>query len=452
MKLIYPIAALLTAVHCITATGCYDPVANPSTSFSNGIENTDAPEKAVVIFISPDADKSRTEAVKQAFFDGLKTAEAGTRWHVMWARDHRHLVSFDVPHATGQRRFRELQKVLPIVHSAFGEVKRDATGQVDLPDIAAAVNKQLTTETECNVAIYGTPRYLNEEQDAFQHNLVFVTKGGSVGHELSPFQTDIKLPKNCRVTWIAPQTNYGHDSKHEAAIRHFNGYYIQELGGRLLRTTDDISLLLDFRAPKNFTQLVKLHDSPGKYPATIKTVGNGDDEIQTVEFNQEDFPVPGTGVNDSPESVLSAAEADDNTIALAIHWSSDDPSCDIDMWLSSNGQPMELSHSRKETLWGRLYRDVVSSSTTTANEEEFENWEWVKVDHARLHDLVLYLNVYRTTAPARVTIVRVWKGKRRSRVIDLNVVKGDGGRNRNNRAASEAWRRISLYSTTDGGE
>ncbi len=454
MRASFALARMLTALACLGAGGCDDPtLATTQTMPTSQSERRDSgPTKAIVVIISPDADVSRTRQVKQAFFDAVEYAEAHTRWHVIWGPDHRHIASFDIPSATGPSRFRQLRKVLPRLHAAFDQVDREADGQVDLPDLAAAVNKQLTSETSCQVAIYGSPRYLNDDQDAFQHNLVYVTKDGSVGHELSPFQTTEKLPKDCLVVWVTPQVNYGYDANHEAAIRHFNGYYIQELGGRLLRTTDDLSLMFDFHAPPNAELLTKKDDSPGKFAATGRRVVSGDETVQTIEFSQEDFAVPGDGVDNSPEMVLTAAEEDKGTIALAINWSSADPACDIDMWLASNGLAEELSFKNQEAGWGRHFRDVQTAATAPADTKDYRNWEWIQVDHARLHDLVLYLNVYRTTAPARVTIVRVWNGERKVRVIDLSIAQGDGGASRNNRRASGAWCHVALHSIRESDE
>jgi hypothetical protein len=187
-------------------------------------------------------------------------------------------------------------------------------------------------------------------------------------------------------------------------------------------------------------------DSPGKFKASIKPEWSGDDEIVVVHFNGEDFEAPGDGTADSPEAVFSDAEQNKGTIAVGVNWTSPDSACDLDLHLSSNGLPGELSFSNQETSWGKHFKDVTGASTIDPNVEDFQNWEWIRVDHARLHDLVLYLNAYSTTAPARVTIVRVWNGERKSRVIDFNVTEGDGGANHDNRRASPAWARISLYS------
>lgn len=447
MKKTFPITVLLMVSVCLTTLGCGKSTADAT----NGrVEQADGPQKAIAVFISLDADDNRTKLVKKVVFDALEAAEAGTRWHVFLGVDHKLLASFDIPEATGQRRFRELKAVLPHFHTAFDQIDDEANGQVNVPALAGSVKKQLTTETECHVAIYGSPRYLDPDQDAFQHDLVYVTKDGSVDHELSPFQTSDKLPKNCRVVWVTPQTKYGYDERHMSKIRHFNGYYIQELGGTLLRTTEDASLLFDFQAPEAIERIAMNYDTPGKFAATAKTIGSGDSEIQTVNFTAENMIVPGSDVEDSPEATLSGAEHDKGTIALAINWTSTDDGADYDMYLKSNGLPGELSFISKTTSWGKHFKDVTSSSTTDANVEDYRNWEWISVDHARLHDLVLYINAFRTSAPARVTVVRVWNGERKVRVIDLMGSEGDAGRNRNNRGASTAWHRVALHRITDG--
>lgn len=436
---------LVAAIGC---GGAHSASAEPPAS-ARLDRSSSSPTRCTVFFFCPDDNPGRRQLAKKAFFTAVEGAEAHTRWHVFTGRRHDHLITFDIPAATGRRRFRELRGVIATVHKGFDSVPLDADAQVNLPALSATVRAQLTTETSCQVAIYGSPRYLNPDQNAFEHNGVFVTKDGSVGHKLSPFQVSPRLPADTRVVWVTPINQFGYDERHMAAIRHFNGYYLQEVGGVLLRTTEDIGLLFDFEKPRLLETYVKKDPSPGKYAATVKTVSNGDEEIATVEFESNSISAPGCGVEESPESVLASAEQDKGTIALAINWYSTDPSCDIDMRLSSNGLPGELSYGTPVTTWGRHFRDVTSASSEQARVEDYQNWEWIRVDHARLHDLVLYLNVFRTTAPARVTVVRVWNGERKVRVIDLNVTKGDQAAYRNNRRASEAWRRVSLYSITD---
>lgn len=451
-KFVYTINGMCLVLALACVPGCGTPAGSQANlnAVSHGTGPDLAnPTRAKIVFVAPDSDNKRTQLLKKAVFKAIEEDAPGTRWHLFFAADHEHVASFTIPDSQGQRRFRDLRTELLKIHAAFDRVDPDADGQVNLPALAGSVRKQLTTETECNIAIYGAPRYLNPDQNAFEHDLVFVTKDGSVGHELSPFQTDIGLPQNCRVVWVTPQTQYGYDEKHMAAIRHFNGFYIQELGGTLLRTTEDLSLLFDFHVAKTMERLVARHDTPGKFPATSKTEWSGAGGIETVEFTDDDLQAPGERLEASPESVLSGAEEDKGTIAIAINWSSADPTCDIDLWLASNGLPGELSFANQTTNWGTHFRDVLSSSSSEINAEDFQNWEWIRVDHARLHDLVLYLNVYRTSAPVRVTVVRVWNGERKVRVVDLNVTKGDSGANRDNRRASNAWHRISLYSIAE---
>ncbi|QDV81224.1 hypothetical protein [Planctomycetes bacterium TBK1r] len=454
----------LLVAACLQLTGCGERSRSTSTAppsppgvTTTAVHRSDIQQTGrteTVFVFSPTENQQRTDLAKRALFTYVAQQAVPGSWvHVAVGKQQSKLASLVVPEGSPRKRIRDrdLRTALTVIHDAFDRPDTTSQGQVNLPALAATVRKLRRTEYPCRVSIYGDPLYLNPEQQGYSHAPGKVTTDASIGYKHSPFQITPPLPKDTRVVWGTPDAAFGLDEQHRAAVRRFNALYIQSLGGSLLRTTEDTSLLFHYETPFAIDRIAAVNSEPGIAEVSVwseaeeESEGIGTMKLRTKEIN--------ASRSETVEAVLTAAENDPRTIAIAINWTSADPSCDIDMYLTSNGLPGELFFDNQETTWGTHFKDVVRSETAgEVDVEDFKNWEWLKVDHARLHDLSLYLNVYRTEAPARVTIVRVWNGERKVRVIDLNVSEGDGGLGRNNRRATDAWRRVSLYSFSERDE
>ena len=425
-------------VGSVLLTGC-DTENVSNTSSPGGSKPTET-----LLLLSPNANEQRTKAIKAAFFDFVGRVPTGSRIHLVVGPEHSHVASFEVPDGLSRSRIRKLKAVLATIHGAFDQPARGANGQVNLPAIAATVAKVRRTALPFRVAIYGSPLYQDDNQLGFSMGAGTVTTDGSIGHRYSPFQVSTRLPNDCKLVWVTPTADYGLDANHREAVQRFNGFYLQELHGSLLRTTDDPSLLFHFDTPVTVMRIAAIDSRPGVREVSVRTVAEEENKgISTFSFRTNE--ARRSGDIEDIESVLSSAEEDPATIAIAVNWSSTDPECDINLHLQSRDLPGELSFAQQTTTWGQYFNDMWSTSEIDASSKLKHRWEFVRVKHARLHDLTLYLNAYQTTAPARITVVRVWNGERRQRVFDMDVDEGDHGTDRDRAAESPAWIRVDLY-------
>jgi hypothetical protein len=420
-------------------------------SSSNLLAQTPQAEKAeYFVLLCKQNHSDLNQAFKREVFRFLASAETGGIAHIAKGDQHQYLATLEFVKGDGPARFRNKtwKEALPAVHGAFDQVNREhEKGQVNLPLLPQTIERLRRTNLPARIVIFGDPLYVNPRHKGFSHEGGFVTTDASIGAELTPFRLAPSLPKGSKVNWIVPSPTFGVDEEHQYAVTRFNRLYIQRLQSRLLRTTIDPKLAFSF-LDDNTPVVEPVEGQPGRREVSFQTVSIEKSKgLATLQMATAEISRQFQGHEDGPEAVLMGAERQKDRIALAINYFSEDPLCDVDLCIASDGLEGEINFLTPERSWGRLYRDLRKADTSREpfDDAQYKNWEWASIDHARLNDLSLWLNVYQTTKPVRVTVVRVWQGDRKTLVYDFDLSSGDGGANRNNRSASPCWKRIPLY-------
>ena len=414
-----------------------------SVCSSNATATARGPTETVLL-ISQSIPKP--ELLLSAIEQHLNTARPGSRVHVV--HGGRTVASFWVPNGTGKTRFRSRH-----VQPAWAKIVRllsrstEGSNQIDLPGLATAIKGRHDTRLPLRVAIYGSPLYLDPQKQAYSHQGKFVTADGAIDVEPSPFRTDQKLPAGTRVTWITPDALFGYDSVHRDAVIRFNTLFIQELGGELIRTSDKLELLFNHFSPQPTGRIVRRTDD-----GNTRVQRSEDSRVENADptapatLDQKVMNIASresADSSDAREAMVAKAMASSNRIAIIITWESEDPNCDLDMWLTSNGLEGEVYHANPQLPWAELTRDV-QQTRHAAGEPNVEKHEGVLVKHGRLEDLTLWINVFRTRSPATVKITRIWNRERKSRTVQIKTASGDGGQYYNWRSGSAAWKRVNL--------
>lgn len=387
-------------------------------------------------------------AVLAAIEHHLNTARPGSRVHIV--HGGKTVASFWVPNGTSKTRFRSRH-----VKPAWSKIVRlltsptDGSDQVDLPGLATAIKSRHETKLPLRVAIYGSPLYLDPNKQAYSHEGKFVTADGAIDVEPSPFRTDVKLPEGTRVTWVTPDALFGYDTVHRDAVIRFNTLFIQELGGELVRTTDKVELLFNHFPPEPIARIARRTDD-----GTTRVQRSEDSRIANAEptapfmLGEQRMRIAereATQTASDREAMVAEAMTTPDRIMLIITWESEDPHCDLDMWLTSNGLEGEVYHANPKLPWAELTRDV-QHTRHASGAPDVEKHEGVLVKHGRIEDLTLWINVYRTRSPAKVKITRIWNRERKSRTVEIKTASGDGGRFQRFRVGSTAWKRVNLLS------
>ncbi|NOY42788.1 MAG: hypothetical protein GXP26_13260 [Planctomycetes bacterium] len=352
--------------------------------------------------------------------------------HFILAPSQKPLASMTVPAGSRNRRLRsqeingELRKLIPY----FTTETATGSQQINLPAVPATVRSLRRTQFPARVIIVGTPIYDDPQQGYWSMADGKVPTDASLEAPNCPFHMGVvDFPGGTIAEWFPPTSRFGVDHVHEEAITRYYRLFFQKHKAKLTRLTSNIAIALDGSASQFSDTL-----SPQQNAELMRTVRLQISERQPRQSNKP--------VLEEAEQVLAAAEEANHEMAFAINWVSEDPSCDIDVHVRSAGCPEVLFFGNTETPFGKFFRDVQSSGSINGDSANYQNWEWVRIDHGRLEDLTIWLNAYRTAEPAQVRIIGVSKGRRYERNIQINGP-GDGGRSED-RELSDAWYKVTM--------
>ncbi|MEO9596045.1 hypothetical protein [Rhodopirellula bahusiensis] len=297
--------------------------------------------------------------------------------------------------------------------------------------------------------VFGSPLYRDPSKAGWNFTEGVVPLDGSIDYEKSPFTTTSKFPDGTEVTWITLDPEWGEDKPHEDAVQHFVKLYLERQNASLVRLTPVASKALVF-SPRQFTE-----------PESINSEAVG---VVSVSYsatrpkpsgNNVSVPTPGasivsSGPERSLEAVIREGETNPDTTVIAVTWTSDDPTADVDLWVSTSGEEGELYFGNPVTDWGILYRDVQRTEDNRGG-DDIRRWEYLTISHRDLDRVTLWLNAFKTNKPIEARIVRIFDGVRKERTVTLKTNEGDGGANRFHRARSAAWARVNLqtFKATD---
>ncbi|GAB5517171.1 hypothetical protein [Rhodopirellula baltica] len=390
--------------------------------------------------------------IRSALVDKLATAVPGSRVHVV--HNAKSVGSFWVPAMPPKVRHKSKHvkhgwaKIMKLLAKPI-----EGSEQVNLPGLPAKAVSVRDTNLPLRVGIYGAAAYLNPRKAGHNHAGYFVTADGAIDAELSPWRTDKQLPTETLVTWVTPTATWGIDSVHAQEIERFNRLFLQENNATLIRITDKPSLLFNHYSAEPIEHIAKVLDgNTTRRQVTGDTAVENGDPTSPYTVDQKLLQVSGrenTETKEDREALVAKAMNDRNSTMLILTWESKDPMCDLDLWVSSQGLQGELNHANPKLPWGRLTRDV--QNTEHANgDPDVTKHEAVFVSHGRLDELTAWVNVYRTSASAKLKITRIWNRKQKSRTVEIKSPSGDGGRYQRSRVSSTAWKRINLLNFSAG--
>ena len=380
----------------------------------------------------PQDAKTRREVGQRLQVHIGTTCAEGDVVHFLLTPGQEPLATMTVPAGNRNRRLRSqelgdgLRKLIPYLNA------ETATGsqQVNLPAVPATLRSLRRTQFPARVIIVGTPLYDDPRQGDWSMADGKVPTDAALEAPECPFNMGVvDFPEDTIVEWFTPTSKFGVDHVHEEAITRFYRLFFQKHKAELTHLTANIALALDGQASQFPDILLPQPSSELMRTARLET-----SERQPRQTNKP--------VLEEAEQVLEAAEEANDEMAFAIHWFSTDPRCDIDIRVRSAGCGEVLYFGNKETPFGKLFRDVLSSGSIDDDSADYQKWEWVRIDHGRLEDLTIWLNAYSTTKPAQVRIIGVSKGKRFERNIQINGP-GDGGLSAD-RESSDAWHKMTL--------
>jgi hypothetical protein len=181
--------------------------------------------------------------------------------------------------------------------------------------------------------------------------------------------------------------------------------------------------------------------------ASASKVSNESSADQDKEERAANITAPET-TPAAPEPTASLGNDYDNLFDLAISWTSSDPHCDLDLHVvAKDGEALSSDHA--STSFGRHHGDIRRGGSCGLCQSRQGGWEIVTVRIDRMEDLVVWVNVYETTAPAEVVAELRYAGKHRSKKFRIDLRQGDGGGKQGSRYEGEAWVKLHLPDAPD---
>ena len=390
------------------------------------------------LFLADGLPEPVLQSAAQQFQDLLSArAQPGDVIHLVSTPSHRPIASLVVPEGNHNARLRDssVKAATRKLKALFTASSNRGSGQIQLPSVAATVRSLRRTEFPSRVVLIGSPIYDDPRQQGWSMTGGMVPTDGALGAEHSPFNNETNFPNGTQISWLSATTDWGDDPAHRDAVTRFNRLYLQTRNGQLTRMTADAETAFHFGTTQFPSRVTPSREEPGvKFVAVQSDRESGpmDERKLTVEVDppRPEPPAsvqPPTSQAAQVEVALADAEANRDVIGLAINWESQDPSCDLDLYVTSRGETGELYFRQKETSFGRLFRDVTSSGTISGDGSNYQNWEWARINHNRWDDLTVWVNVYSSQKPATVRFIRVLNGQREERTFRFHPNPSDAG-------------------------
>lgn len=409
-----------------------------------------------MVFVSEGLDEATLRDLRTEVQNLLITVTApGDVVHLLSAPEHKPIATVVIPPAaTTRERVRKIKGELAQIKVVLAS--RPGSQQVQLPRVPATVNSLRRTDLPLKIVLIGDPVYHDKRQKGWSFEKGYVPTHQSLFDSTCPFGMGVRdFPPDCKLSWLTPSATWGVDHIHQEAITEFFQLFCREHQGRLCKVTADTAaafafdgellaadhLVFDKQSPPRM-KLVTLASTRDQIGPLVNEVGY-EVRARTVtgsSVSDREAPPNSIDVPDDIASILETAQANQDTITVAMNWESDDPNCDLDLRIKdSRHQSEELSYKNKRTSFGQLLRDITASGIVAA--DQLHKWEVAEINHDILPALDVWINVFKTSKPSRVRLILVWKGMRAEKSFPIDATSGDGGQRRR---TGEAWKQLSL--------
>ncbi|QEG21038.1 hypothetical protein [Mariniblastus fucicola] len=366
MKTFIPIVLLVVS----TFTGPVSCFAQQSNAATNG--------RDTIIVIGSGLEAEMNNDIKSHVAKFVGDANGGDRIHVYSGSEHSPVATISIPEATGRARLRErslissFRKLSEFLEQNTGSENPGQFGFYRLPDTYWSVSDG---KRDCQFVFIGDPVFHEPRRNGF-----WSFQGGRFPSDnsvisadsTSPFINSQKkpVPHSVDVSIVPISSDWGDSKLHrEHIIRFLRLAMQQQLGGRMDRVTDKMSVALDPSTTSIFRQEVQPDDHP---MVGIWTIKNGVHQLITPGSarNESDrvspSPVEGnSGSNRQPRNASRSTTGSTEETSLAPGESS--PSfAGVDSTHDSSG-------SRPNETEVTADRETSDSGTSTSPEEVSEH-------------------------------------------------------------------------------
>jgi len=424
------------------------------------------------VFVASGLPQAQYETIRDFFKDVLTQSNTGDIVHVVACPSHEPIVSLEIPH--GQVRvwlkdstFAKAAKTIKefLLRAPDLSVANCPPAQLDFPRIVRTVKQLSAGKERLTIFAFGDPVFCPDPEHAWRFTDFCVPSDAALHSEECPFGPveRVSLPKpGAEMFLIARGAEWGDSAEHRVAIERFYGLYLNEVGGvfqgvfgdaktafkKSLHSHDNPSLpVAGLRADPfvgmwctRHTQLRASFD-PRATEVHIAAIPAATRRAPDVQIAP---PSPLAAVPPALESYLQSLPPDN--IAISIRWvalrgNRGDSQSDLDIWIrDKTSREPELNYRHMQTTFGVLFRDVQHD----LDSDDFTQWEYVEIAHDRLQDLDVWIDAYRTSCDLTCIVRAGWRGEVRETQIDFQGSSGDHAGDESRRAASPAWKHLSL--------
>lgn len=438
----YPLWVLLIFAGCSGDSSSQDQMTSNSEWF---------------VFVADGIDEDMRSEAAQGFQHLLgEEAIAGDVIHFIASPDQQPVASLIVPSGGRNSRLRhsEIRPKLAKIKPLFDGSRATGNLQLGLPAVPSVVNSLRNTTFSPRIILVGNPLYDDPQQQGWSMVGGYVPQDGALEAAECPFHASANFPEGSTISWLTPSGQWGAGERHRSEVKRFYQLFAQAKNqAAVVRFTAKGETAFSAGTFRPDSRVIAQNDG-----RQMRFVGQTTERREDVNVRKPvvvdvdaSSPAPSPVTPSSRpnhqssqevEQLLQDAESDPTMIAIAINSASQDAHCDIDMYVSVAGKPEELCFRQKDTSFGHLFRDVTRSGSINKEADDYQNWEWAKLDHVEdIGDVTVWLNAFQSSKPATVRVICVWKGVRRQKTFTVDGP-GNGGQNKDHRGGSSAWQQV----------
>ena len=463
-----------------------------SASLATAATAGPAPRQYVVVICAGLAPGQCQDVFKQSMDLLLNHAQPGDRVDFIAASQGALLASVSVPEGTARSRANSREYagkfvgLVQFLKSPSATDSRQAT-QLRLPQLLDEIARSRHRQDSLTIIAIGSPLYFaaNEREAAFDMEKGLTPGDGMIAASVteSLFGTLERKGqlRNTTIHWILPSDDWSVSEMHSHAVTRFWTVFIGEQGATLSTFSSDIAHVFERASQGEASPVLTATLDPNDRglvmrPPPIFRLETAPPVATHVELPPARTPIqPVVIPTNMPiaipkivpvvitppistpklESVAIAKaateipQAPSGHIGIAAIWetsASAASTADIDLYVSAHPDTAEVYWKRAQATDAIYYRDIRHAGPQGQSRDWTASWEYVEVNHARIEDVSIWLNVYETKGNAKGIVRIQWNGKIIDAPFQFDLNRGNHGGDNSltQRRRSPYWQEIRI--------
>jgi hypothetical protein len=351
--------------------------------------------------------------------------------------------------------------------------------QLRLPQLLDEIARTHEGQGKLAVVVIGSPLYLasNEREAAFDMEKGLTPSDGMVAASVteSLFGTVERKGQlqNTTVYWLTPSDDWAVGEMHRRAVTRFWSLFIAEQGATLSTFGSDIARAFEGAAHGESSPVLTATLDPNDQGMVMRPPPIFRRETALPAESRVNIPPAATPIRpamvptNAPVAVASPAsnprvesaaiakavteipQTPPGRIGIAALWEAPHhaaSTADVDLYVAARPGAPEVFWQRAEATDAVYFRDIRHAGPRGQSGDWTASWEYVEVNHARLEDMSVWLNMFDTKGSVKGIVRIQWNGKTVDKPFEFNLTRGNRGLDNNlpQRRQSPYWQEIKL--------